>query len=44
MSILTKSLGHEKHMLHLIEVTFLSKCQVKDLIKKYKRPQKIAMV
>jgi hypothetical protein len=33
MSILTKVLGHEKHMLHLTKVIFLTKCQVKDLVK-----------
>jgi hypothetical protein len=26
MSILKKGLGHEKHMLHLTKVTFLTKC------------------
>jgi len=42
MSILTKGLGHEKHMLHLTKVTFLNKCQVKDLVKIDKCPSKWA--
>jgi len=33
MFILTKGLGHEKDMLHLIKVTFFTKCQVEDVIK-----------
>jgi hypothetical protein len=40
MSILTKGLGHEKHMLHLTKVTFLIKCQVEDLVKMNKCPSK----
>jgi hypothetical protein len=33
MCILTIDLGHEKHMLHLTKMTFLTKCQAKDLAK-----------
>jgi hypothetical protein len=40
MSILTKGLGHEKHMLHLTKVTFLTKCQVENLVKMDKCPSK----
>jgi hypothetical protein len=40
MFILTKGLGHEKHMLHLIKMTFLTKCQVKNLVKIDKCPSK----
>jgi hypothetical protein len=38
MSILTKGLRHEKHMLHLIKMTYLTKCQAQDLVKINKRP------
>jgi len=40
MSILTKGLGHEKHMLHLTKVAFFTKCQVEDLVKMNKWPLK----
>jgi hypothetical protein len=44
MSILTKGLGHKKHMLHFIstfdENDLFTKCQVEDLIKMDKRPSK----
>jgi hypothetical protein len=40
MSILTKGLGHEKHMLHLTKVTFLTKCQVENMVKMDKCPSK----
>jgi hypothetical protein len=40
MSILTKGLGHEKHMLHLTKMTFLTKCQAKNLVKMDKCPSK----
>ncbi len=33
-------MGHEKHMLHLIKVIFLTKCQVEDLVKMDKCPSK----
>jgi hypothetical protein len=35
---MTKSLDHEKHILHLTKVTFLTKCQVEDLVKMDKWP------
>jgi hypothetical protein len=40
MFILTKGLGHEKPMLHLTNVTYLTKCQAKDLVKMDKCPTK----
>jgi hypothetical protein len=40
MSILTKSLRHEKHMLHLTKMTFMTKCRVEDLVKMDKCPSK----
>jgi hypothetical protein len=40
MSILTKGLGHEKHMLHLIKVALLIKCQTKYMVKMDKCPSK----
>ncbi len=40
MSILTKGLGYEKHILHFIKVTFFTKCQAKDLVKMDKCPSK----
>jgi hypothetical protein len=40
MSILTKGLGHEKHMLHLAKMTFLTRCQVEDLVKMDNCPSK----
>jgi len=40
MLILIKSLGHKKHMLHFIKVTFLTKCQAENLVKMDKCPSK----
>ncbi len=40
MSILIKILGHGKHMLHFIKMTFSTKCQVKDMVKMDKCPSK----
>jgi hypothetical protein len=40
MSILTKGLRHEKHMLHLTKLTFLTKCQIENLVKMDKYPSK----
>jgi hypothetical protein len=40
MSILIKGLGHEKHMLHLTKMTYLTKCQTQDLVKIDKCPSK----
>jgi hypothetical protein len=44
MSILTKSLGHEKTyyilLIHLTKMTFLTKCQIENLVKMDKHPSK----
>jgi hypothetical protein len=35
-----EGLRHEKHILHLTKMTFLTKCQAKDLVKMDKCPSK----